>query len=83
MVVELVKVALSKLKLHAYMQDVGDFDDGLTLMEKVKLVNESASVDYLLEQEPQEQVFSAPTFYSIPSWLIFGLYFIVLPISTT
>lgn len=83
MVVELVKVALSKLKLHAYMQDVGDFEENLALADKVALVNKSASVDYLLEQGQQEQVFSAPTLYSIPSWLIFGLYFIVLPISTT
>jgi len=83
MVVELVKVALSKLKLHAYMQDVGDFDDNLTLADKVTLVNKSASVNYLLAEEQQEQIFSAPTLYSIPSWLIFGLYFIVLPISTT
>jgi len=83
MVVEFVKVALSKLKLHVYMQDIGDFDEELPLAEKVAIVNRSASVDYLLSQDEQQQIFSAPTLYSIPSWLIFGLYFIVLPISTT
>lgn len=83
MVVELIKVALSKLKLHAYMQDIGDFDEDLPLAEKVALVNTSASVDYLITQDEQQQIFNAPTLYSIPSWLIFGLYFIVLPISTT
>ena len=83
MVVELVKVALSKLKLHAYMEDNGDFDEDLPLLEKVALVNTSASVDYLITQDEQQQLFNAPTLYSIPSWLIFGLYFIVLPISTT
>jgi ABC-2 type transport system permease protein len=83
MVLALIKEALSKLKLHAYMEDIGDFDEDLPLSEKVALVNNSASVDYLLTQDEQQQLFSAPTLYSIPSWLIFGLYFIVLPISTT
>ena len=83
MVLALIKEALSKLKLHTYMQDIGDFDEDLPLAEKVALVNNSASVDYLLMQDEQQQIFSAPTLYSIPSWLIFGLYFIVLPISTT
>ncbi len=83
MVVELVKVAISKLKLHAYMQDVGDFDEDLSLPEKVTLVNNSASVEHLLTQQQDQQIFAAPTLYSIPSWLIFGIYFIVLPISTT
>lgn len=83
MVVELVKVAISKLKLHAYMQDVGDFDEELSLAEKVAIVNDSASVDHLLTQQQDQQIFAAPTLYSIPSWLIFGIYFIVLPISTT
>jgi len=83
MVLALIKEALSKLKLHVYMQDIGDFDEDLSLTEKVDLVNNSASVDYLLMQDEQQQLFSAPTLYSIPSWLIFGLYFIVLPISTT
>jgi len=83
MVLALIKEALSKLKLHAYMEDIGDFDEDLALPEKVALVNSSASVNYLLTQDEQQQLFSAPTLYSIPSWLIFGLYFIVLPISTT
>lgn len=83
MVVELVKVAISKLKLHAYMQDVGDFEEVLPLLEKVEIVNNSASVDYLLTEQQEQQIFAAPTLYSIPSWLIFGIYFIVLPISTT
>ncbi|MCP4324827.1 MAG: ABC transporter permease [Alteromonadales bacterium] len=83
MVLALIKESLSKLKLHAYMEDIGDFDEALSLAEKVHLVNNSASVDYLLLQGEQQQIFSAPTLYSIPSWLIFGLYFIVLPISTT
>ena len=83
MIGELVKVALSKIKLHFYMQDVGDFDADLPLSEKVAIVQQGASVDYLLRQKNQEQLHNAPTLYSIPSWLIFGIYFIVLPISTT
>jgi len=83
MIAELVKVSISKMKLHAYMEEVGDFDESLSMAEKVDIVNESSSVDYLLNEQNQDQVFSAPTLYSIPSWLIFGIYFIVLPISTT
>jgi ABC-2 type transport system permease protein len=83
MIVNLVKATLSKLKLHAYMQDMGDFEQDLSLEDKVKIVEANASVDYLLSQQKQPQIFTAPTLYSIPSWLIFGIYFIVLPISTT
>lgn len=91
MITEIIKASLSKLKLHMYMQDIGDFDEDISLSEKVTIVNNSASVDYLYAQansqddteKNSEQLNSAPTLYSIPSWLIFGLYFIVLPISTT
>ncbi len=83
MITELVKATLAKLKLHAYMLDGGELDEDLSLAEKVAIVEASASVDYLLHNTEQKQLFLAPTLYSIPSWLIFGIYFIVLPISTT
>lgn len=83
LVIESLKVSLSKLKLHAYMEDVGDFEPSMTLEQKIALVNKGADVEYLMEQTPTASVLSAPTLYSIPSWLVFGIYFIVLPISIT
>ena len=78
-----INVILSKVKLHAYMNETGDFDHLDSLDKKVDLVNNSADVSYLLVETEQAAVLSAPTLYSIPSWLVFGLYFIVLPISIT
>ena len=80
---ELIKVALSKLKLHVYMEEIGDFEQDSTLEQKIALVNENANVDYLMEYRNEEYLQSSSTLYSIPSWLIFGIYFIVLPISIT
>lgn len=80
---ELIKVAISKLKLHTYMEEVGDFNDDLSLEQKIELVEKNASVDYLIKQTNKQRIQNSPTLNSIPSWLIFGIYFIVLPISTT
>ncbi len=83
MITELVKVALSKLKLHAYMEEIGDFAETASLAQKVAQVNQSSDVNYLIVNDKKAKIITAPTLYSIPSWLIFGIYFIVLPISTT
>jgi len=80
---ELIKVALSKLKFHVYMEEIGDFDDNLTLEQKVELVEKNTSVEHLVKRTNIQQLQNVPTLYSIPSWLIFGIYFIVLPISIT
>ncbi|NRA71330.1 MAG: ABC transporter permease [Gammaproteobacteria bacterium] len=80
---ESIKVSLSKLKLHAYMDDLGDFEASMSLDEKVSLVNASADVDYLIVHHETKAVLKAPTLYSVPSWMVFGIYFIVLPISIT
>lgn len=83
MIEQLISVSLSKLKLHAYMSSVGDFDGITTLAEQSQLVTQSADVSYLLMSANKEKAIEQPTLFSIPSWIVFGIYFIVLPISIT
>ena len=83
MVIQLIHGAFSKLRLHAYMLDVGDLDDQASLKEQIADINSSTDVEqYFLVNMP-EQSLSSPTLYSVPSWIIFGIYFIVLPVSIT
>lgn len=81
MIKQLISVSLSKLKLHAYMDSVGDFDGITSLNEQSQLVTQSADVSYLLASSQEEKAIEQPTLFSIPSWIVFGIYFIVLPIS--
>lgn len=83
MIGQLIKVSLSKLKLHAYMNSVGDFDDVDSLAKQVQLVAQSADVNYLVRSSNKVKTIEQPTLFSIPSWIVFGIYFIVLPISIT
>lgn len=83
MVKELIKISVSKLKLHAYMQGSGSFEDIDSFEEQTALVNQSADVDYLVNFEHSDDKLQQPTLFSIPSWMVFGIYFIVLPISIT
>jgi len=82
-VIQLVQVAFSKLRLHAYMLDSGDLSEELSLTEQVEEIEGSTDVSsYFLVQIPDKKLNSA-TLYSVPSWIVFGIYFIVLPISIT
>jgi len=83
MVGELLKMSISKLKLHAYMDSMGSFDFVETLSEQAALVNQSADVDYLVTFSGNDTALTQPALFSIPSWMVFGIYFIVLPISIT
>lgn len=92
-VIQLIQVAFSKLRLHAYMLDSGDLNAETSLAEQVKIIEKSTDVShYFLVQMPAQKPNSATlnsvtlnsvTLYSVPSWIVFGIYFIVLPISIT
>ncbi|MBE3675271.1 ABC transporter permease [Pseudoalteromonas distincta] len=79
---EKLKASLSQLKLYLYMLDTGDLSQGLSLDEQVNQVVESSDVSYLLEK-PLAKALHNPALNSIPAWWVFGIYFIVLPISLT
>lgn len=87
-VIQLVQVAFSKLRLHAYMLDSGDLSEDMSLTEQLQAIEKSTDVSqYFLVQMPEQKLNSATlnsaTLYSVPSWIVFGIYFIVLPISIT
>ncbi len=83
LLVELVQVALAKLRLHAYMLDSGELEDDISLEQQIEIIGDSTNVaDYFLITTPEHKLASA-TLYSVPSWIIFGIYFIVLPVSIT
>jgi len=79
---EKLKASLSQLKLHLYMLDTGDLSQDLSLDEQINQVVASSDVSYLLKK-PLAKALHNPALNSIPAWWVFGIYFIVLPISLT
>lgn len=79
---EKIKASLAQLKLYLYMLDTGDLDADLDLEQQIKLVIAAADVDYLLAKTPEKALHN-PALNSVPAWWVFGIYFIVLPISLT
>tara|TARA_B110001454_G_scaffold198837_1_gene203217 strand:- start:119 stop:1279 length:1161 start_codon:yes stop_codon:yes gene_type:complete len=82
-VIQLVQVAFSKLRLHAYMLDSGDLNEDMSLTAQVNEIKESTDVSSYFSVEIPDNKLNSATLYSVPSWIVFGLYFIVLPISIT
>lgn len=80
---EFIQVAFSKLRLHVFMTDNGDLDEDNVLSEQVDIIEESTNVALYFKIVSVENESSTPTLYSVPSWIIFGIYFIVLPVSIT
>lgn len=82
LILQHLQLAFAKLKLHLYLTDTGDLTEDMTLAEQSQLVNKQTATAHLIKQGAA-QTTQPVTLYSIPAWLIFGVYFIVLPISTT
>ena len=83
MVIQLVQGAFSKLRLHAYMLDVGDLDHQTSLDEQTTQIDNNTNVAQYFAINITDQSLTSVTLYSVPSWIIFGIYFIVLPVSIT
>ncbi|WKD26112.1 ABC transporter permease [Pseudoalteromonas sp. KG3] len=79
---EKVKASLAQLKLYLYMLDTGDLDADETIDKQIEMVIAASDVNYLIAETP-EQALHNPALNSIPAWWVFGVYFIVLPISLT
>lgn len=79
---EKVKASLAQLKLYLYMLDTGDLDSDLPLDEQIKQIITASDVSYLLAKQP-EKALNNPALNSVPAWWVFGIYFIVLPVSLT
>ncbi|MBL4574730.1 MAG: ABC transporter permease [Opitutaceae bacterium] len=77
-----VQLAFARLKLHLYMLDTEEISESLPLDKQMALINlqtDTSAYIKITSDHLQLPVVS----YSVPSWLIFGVYFIVLPISLT
>ncbi|NNG41412.1 ABC transporter permease [Pseudoalteromonas sp. NEC-BIFX-2020_002] len=79
---EKVKASLAQLKLYLYMLDTGDLDVDLPLNEQISQIITASDVSYLLAQQSIKAL-DNPALNSVPAWWVFGIYFIVLPISLT
>lgn len=77
-----VQLAFARLKLHLYMLDSGEMDEDLSLHEQMALINQQTDTSQYIQVTDGNAKLPIVT-YSVPSWLIFGVYFIVLPISLT
>lgn len=82
-VIRLIQAALSKLRLHAFMLESGDLDEDLSLTEQIEEIENSTAVASYFTVVTQNKQKFTPILYSVPSWIVFGLYFIVLPVSIT
>lgn len=76
-----LQLAFARLKLHLYMLDTGELDDTLSITEQMGLIIKQSDTTELISTEIRHV--QPVIAYSVPAWLIFGIYFIVLPISLT
>ena len=79
-----VSIALAQTRLLAYLEDSGVVDAELSRAERLKLVQQRTQSQF----NEQEQLASGDlsgranaTQLSVPAWLIFGMFFVVLPMA--
>ncbi|MEL0602803.1 ABC transporter permease [Pseudoalteromonas undina] len=79
---EKVKACLAQLKLYLYMLETGDLNTDAVIDEQINAVITASDVNYLLADTPAKALHNS-ALNSIPAWWVFGVYFIVLPVSLT
>ena len=79
-----VSIALAQTRLLAYLEDSGVIDAELSRTERLKLVQQRTQSQI----DEQEQLTSGDlsgranaTQLSVPAWLIFGMFFVMLPMA--
>lgn len=77
-----LQLAFARLKLHLYWLESGEMDEDLPLEEQMSLISQQTETAHYISVKSELNQPPAVA-YSVPSWLIFGVYFIVLPISVT
>lgn len=77
-----VQMAFARLKLHLFMLDTGEMDESLPLDKQMEQINQQTDTSQYIKVAKDNLELPVVS-YSVPSWLIFGVYFIVLPISLT
>lgn len=79
-----VTIALAQTRLRAYLQDSGALEEGLSAAEQLELVQQRTESRI----DEQQRLASGDlgnqanaTQMSVPAWLIFGMFFVVLPMA--
>ena len=81
--VQHLQMSLAKLKLHLYSADIGDLDNSQPLQQQMQLINQRTDTLPLITEAVTGRNNQAIFTETVPAWLVFGVYFIVLPISLT
>lgn len=79
-----LQVALAQTRLMAYLQDTGDLDESLPLERQLALVaartaSQLDEQELLASGEPARK--ASATQHNVPAWLIFGMFFVMLPMA--
>lgn len=77
-----LQLSLARTKLHLYLLDTGDISADLPQQEQRDIVLKQTDNAHLIQTSEHGRSASAIS-HSIPSWLVFGIFFIVLPLSIT
>lgn len=77
-----LQLAFARLKLHLFLMETGEFNESVSIEKQMAQVIEQSDTSHLIDSAAGQGRLPV-TAYSVPSWLIFGVFFIVLPISTT
>ncbi|MBA1186167.1 ABC transporter permease [Pseudomonas stutzeri] len=79
-----VQVALAQTRLMAFLLDTGDLAADSSLAERLELVDQRTEIrideQELLASGALEQRANASQ-HSVPAWLIFGMFFVMLPMA--
>ncbi|WP_016956390.1 ABC transporter permease [Catenovulum agarivorans] len=81
--VQHLQMSLAKLKLHLYSADIGDLDNNQPLQQQMQQINQRTDTLPLITEAVTGRNNQAIFTETVPAWLVFGVYFIVLPISLT
>ncbi|MGY8828271.1 MAG: ABC transporter permease [Pseudomonadales bacterium] len=79
-----VSIALAQTRLLAYLEDSGVVDAELSRAERLKLVQQRTQSHINEQEQLASGDFSGranATQLSVPAWLIFGMFFVVLPMA--
>ena len=79
-----VQMALAKIKLYVLLMDMEIIVDEDPFEDRIELIESRAkSMPLKITSLDSTQTLPSPVQHSVPSWLIFGMFFIVLPFSQT
>lgn len=79
-----VSIALAQTRLLAYLQDSGALDAQLSAAERLQLIQQRTQSQIEEQQQLANGDLSGQanaTQMSVPAWLIFGMFFVVLPMA--